>query len=188
MERRPHHNLMYNVDHTFGFCSKNFIRACGEIFCACSQYRNQRRKFETFGNNHGTHKVMDGLPLTRKVAYRRQTVIKRQGRFTKCGLPRTIPPAMWMGYNLCIEIYWLRLRIGRFQKCVHQEIVNAEPYRIQDSAFQWTPLHNITIILAKCTKYEIKAYNFFRFLACSQFLSFPSIIWADKRDLGYKLL
>ena len=29
----------------------------------------------------------------------------------------------------------------------------------------WTfPLRDITIKLAKCTKYEIKAYNFFRFL------------------------
>ena len=37
----------------------------------------------------------------------------------------------------------------------------------------WTfPLHNITIKVARCTKYEIKAYNFFRFLVCSQYFKF----------------
>ena len=30
---------------------------------------------------------MDSLPLTHKVAYRHQTVIQGQGRFTKHGLP-----------------------------------------------------------------------------------------------------
>ena len=27
-ERRQNHNLMYTVDHTFGYCSHNFIRTC----------------------------------------------------------------------------------------------------------------------------------------------------------------
>ena len=39
-------------------------------------------------------------------------------------------------------------------------------------------LHDIAIKVAKCTKYDIKAYNI---------LSFPSIICADKRDLDYKV-
>ena len=38
-------------------------------------------------------------PLTRKVGYGRQAVIKGQGRFTKRGLPWPIPPVMWMGYK-----------------------------------------------------------------------------------------
>ena len=36
------------------------------------------------------------------------------------------------------------------------------------------PLHNIAVKMPKCTKYEIKAYNFFRFLVLN-ILSFPSI-------------
>ena len=32
----------------------------------------------------------------------------------------------------------------------------------------WTfPLNDIAIKVAKCTKYEIKSYNIFRFLVCS---------------------
>ena len=37
---------------------------------------------------------MDGLPPTRKVANGRQAVIQGQGRFTKRGLLRVIPPAV----------------------------------------------------------------------------------------------
>ena len=37
----------------------------------------------------------------------------------------------------------------------------------------WTfCLNNIAIKVAKCTKYEIKAYNFFSFLVCSQYFKF----------------
>ena len=37
----------------------------------------------------------------------------------------------------------------------------------------WTvPLNNISIKVAKCTKHEIKAYNFFRFLVCVQYFKF----------------
>ena len=39
------HNLMYTVDHTFGYRGQKFIYACKKIICACSWYRNQRRKF-----------------------------------------------------------------------------------------------------------------------------------------------
>ena len=65
-------NLMYTVDHTFSYCSQKFIRGC-------SQYQNQRQKFKTSGNNRGTRKVLDGLPLTHKVAYGCQTVVQGQG-------------------------------------------------------------------------------------------------------------
>ena len=34
------------------------------------------------------------------------------------------------------------------------------------------PLHNITIKVTKWMKYEIKVYNFFRFLVCSQYFKF----------------
>ena len=38
---------------------------------------------------------------------------------------------------------------------------------------KWTfPLHDITIKVAKCTKYEIKACNFFRFVVYSQYFKF----------------
>ena len=33
-------------------------------------------------------------------------------------------------------------------------------------------LHDITIKVIKCVKYEIKAYTFFRFLVCSQYFRF----------------
>ena len=37
----------------------------------------------------------------------------------------------------------------------------------------WTfPLHDIAIKVAKYTNYEINAYNFFRFLVCSQYFKF----------------
>ena len=37
----------------------------------------------------------------------------------------------------------------------------------------WTfPLHNIATKVVKCTKYEIKAYKFFRFLVYSQSFNF----------------
>ena len=58
-ERRQNHNLMYAMEHTFGYRNKKFIWTCGEIVCTCSLTRNQRRKFQTFGNSSGTHKVMD---------------------------------------------------------------------------------------------------------------------------------
>ena len=34
------------------------------------------------------------------------------------------------------------------------------------------PLHDISIKVPKCTKYDIKAYNFFRFLVCFQYFKF----------------
>ena len=34
------------------------------------------------------------------------------------------------------------------------------------------PLNDITVKVAKCTKYEIKTYNIFRFLVCSQYFKF----------------
>ena len=37
---------------------------------------------------------MDGLPLTHKVAHRRQTVIQGQGHFPKHGLPQVILPVV----------------------------------------------------------------------------------------------
>ena len=37
---------------------------------------------------------MDGSPLIRNVAYGHQTAIQGQGRFTKGGIPRAIPPVM----------------------------------------------------------------------------------------------
>ena len=46
----------------------------------------------------------------------------------------------------------------------------------------------ISIKVAKCTKYEIKLIISLDFLFVSNILSFPSIICADKRDLGYKAL
>ena len=37
----------------------------------------------------------------------------------------------------------------------------------------WTfPLHDIAIKVARYTKYEIKAFNFFKFLVCSQYFKF----------------
>ena len=41
---------------------------------------------------------MDGSPLTRKVAYRDQTVVQGQGHFSKCGLRRAIPPVVCKSY------------------------------------------------------------------------------------------
>ena len=34
------------------------------------------------------------------------------------------------------------------------------------------PLNDIAIKVAKCTIYEIKSYNIFRFLVCSQYFNF----------------
>ena len=42
---------------------------------------------------------MDGLPVTHKVIFGRQTVIQGQGHFTKCGLPQVMPPVVWMGFK-----------------------------------------------------------------------------------------
>ena len=37
----------------------------------------------------------------------------------------------------------------------------------------WTfPLNHIAIKVAKCMKYDIKSYNIFRFLVCSQYFKF----------------
>ena len=45
------------------------------------------------------------------------------------------------------------------------------------------PLNDNAIKVAKCTIYEIKSYNIFRFSCLFPiFLSFPSIIWTDKQD------
>ena len=70
-----------------------------EFICACSRYRNQRQNFETFGNNCGTPKVMDGSPLIRKTACGHHQEIQGQGCFTKRGLLRGILPVMWMGFR-----------------------------------------------------------------------------------------
>ena len=43
---------------------------------------------------------MDGLPLTRKVAYGRQTAIQGLGYFTKHGLPWVILLVMWIGFKV----------------------------------------------------------------------------------------
>ena len=52
----------------------------------------------------------------------------------------------------------------------------------------WTfPLNDIAIKVPKWPKYDRNLYNFFRFLVCSQYLSFPSILCVVKRDLGYKV-
>ena len=34
------------------------------------------------------------------------------------------------------------------------------------------PLHDIAIKVAKCIKYEIEVYNFYRFLVCLQYFKF----------------
>ena len=69
-------------------------------------------------------------------------------------------------FTMCIVICALRGRqcktvpIPEFRVLVHPKQT-------------WTfPLHNITIKVIKCEKYEIKAYNFFRFLVCSQYFKF----------------
>ena len=82
---------MYTVDHTFGYHSQKFIHAYAKL----SVYDHGTEiRGENFGNILGTRKVMDGLPLTRKVTYRYQTAIQGQGRFTKCGLPQAIQRVM----------------------------------------------------------------------------------------------
>ena len=46
---------------------------------------------------------MDGLPLTGKVIYGRQTVIQGQGCFSKCGLPQVIPSVVLMGFVMMVK-------------------------------------------------------------------------------------
>ena len=63
-----------------------------------------------------------------------------------------------------------------------QNRTDSETPRFSIPKQTWTcPLNVIAIKVAKCTKYEIKSYNIFRFLV-PNILSFPSIIWADKQD------
>ena len=80
------------------------------------------------------------------------------------------------------------------KKCVHWEVVNAKPYPFGTLCFS-TPqpnmdfsLNDIAIKVPRCTKHEIKMYNFFRFLVFFfNILFFPSIICVDKQDCVYKL-
>ena len=63
----------------------------------------------------------------------------------------------------------LLLGMDWYPKCVHLglRILFYTPKQT------WTfPLHDIAIKVVKCTKYQIKAYNFFRFLVCSQYFKF----------------
>ena len=64
-ERRPNHNLIYTVDHTFGYRSKKFIRGC-----------TKSEADSTFENNCGTLKVMDVSPLSHKVPYEPRMVVE----------------------------------------------------------------------------------------------------------------
>ena len=78
-------------------------------------------------------------------------------------------------------LIWYLIGMGRYEKYVHQDVANAKPYTKKIPGFRilvhpkqtWTfPLHDITIKVTKCMKYEIKVYNFFRFLVCSQYFKF----------------
>ena len=53
----------------------------------------------------------------------------------------------------------------------------------------WTfHFHNIVMKVAKFTKYEMKACNFFIFCVCSQYFKFSFSYMSCKRDLGYKVV
>ena len=73
----------------------------------------------------------------------------------------------------------LKLGMGQYEKYGHREVANAKLHRFWDYAFlvppkqTWTfPLHDMSIKVAKWTEYEINAYNFLRFLICSQYFKF----------------
>ena len=66
------------------------------VVCACSRFRNQRRKISTLKTSVGQE--WDSGPMTREFENGHQAVIQGQGSFTKRGLPRVIPPEVGKGY------------------------------------------------------------------------------------------
>ena len=82
-KKRPNHNLIYTVDHTFGYHSKKFI---------CSHSSPHTHGTEFRGGNFKP--LMDGSPLTRRFANGCQMVIQGQECFTKHGSPQMIPPVV----------------------------------------------------------------------------------------------
>ena len=74
-ERRPNHNLMYTVDHTFGYHSTHLLCACLESSAHAPGTKFRGRNFKHFkiskGNgqfatdSHGHKRTSDSDPRTR---------------------------------------------------------------------------------------------------------------------------
>ena len=85
---------------------------------------------------------------------------------------------------------WLfKLGTSQFKNCVDQDVTQCHCQQVKLVKPKHGHLLNQIIIKElKCTEIYVIISKFFRFGVCDPTLSFPSIVYVDKRDGGCKIL